>query len=141
MFALSTPLGITIKQAQDYAVGISRYVLLEAKGVSDKEKADTIVTAVINLTLPSIADEKQVITLLPTMGVEQNVADMALKSLPPYEDNTGTKMTPTVRAEVARSNVKKVAAMSTGVKVALGVSLVALVGSLVMIGKNRREAV
>ena len=132
---------ITSTQADAHAKRIATAAKLEPVP-PDKELAASIVTAVINLMLPSITDEQLVIGYLPLYGVSQKVTDLVFNALPPYEmtpvapGQPPAKIPPSQRIVVAQ---KKVAGMTMPMKIALGVSAAALVGALVLTAKKRRE--
>lgn len=137
--------GITMSVAASHAQRISAAVLLEqTPALNDKQKAQLIIEQVISLMLPTTTDESQVINLLPQYGVSQKVATLAMNAIPPVETGPTPPgqpppppLTPTQRITIA---TKKITGMSTATKVALGVSVTALVTALILLGAKAKAA-
>jgi hypothetical protein len=134
-------LGITKTVAEGHAKKIAMTALLEPVP-PDKELAEQIMLAVMNLNLPSIADEKQVLNLMAQYGVKQSVVTLALASVPPYEDTTGTttttkppgtSSTTTTRVSTAKKNIQTAAGgLSKNMKIGLGIGAGVLAGLLLL---------
>ncbi len=140
LFGLGS-LGISMSQAKSHAQKISAEVLILE--LDDKKTAAAIVERVINLALPSIADEQNVINLMDQYGVPENAVTLAMNALPPYEDVTpmpGTPPTPQQQQKRVTIAKKKAAGMPVASKIALAISGVALVGALVLLGTRKKAA-